>query len=267
MARQTFVATTIGLLMVAGSVSADSLVTAGDVEPNDTLETATVTGLVDLGTAIVSGGLVGNGELGESDRDLYAIEVSEDVELPLLLTVGMETSDEGFDGYLRVFDASGAEIARHDDVEYPNLDPLLHTYLLEPGTYYVAASHALNPFYDPTDETTGRSAETGAYDLAIVLAPAPSLVDSLENPGEWPTTVDVAHYSVRNQLIGDGDYSRLDFDRYAVQIDGPSILTVEVRPAGLRALDPYLRVTIPEDVSANRPAMASWARAIAISMR
>lgn len=248
MAAQTLVPTAIGLLIAAASPGRAPVVITGDVEPNDTLATATVTGLVDLGTAIVSGGFVGNGELGESDRDLYAIEVTDAADLPLLLTVGMETSDEVFDGYLRVFDASGAEIARHDDVEYPNLDPLLYTYLLEPGTYYVGASHALNPIYEPTDETTGRSAETGAYDLAIVVAPAPSLGDSLETPNDGPLTVDVAHYSARNQFIGDGADLHMDADGYAVQIDGPSILTVEVRPAGLRALDPYLSVFVPDEI-------------------
>lgn len=251
MAAQSFVPVAIGLLVAVASAERAPVRVAADVEPNDTLATATETGLVDLGTAVVSGGVVGNGTLNEADRDLYAIEVSDEAELPLLLTVGMETSDDGFDGYLRVFDANGAEIARHDDVEYPNLDPLLHTYLLEPGTYYVAASHALNPNYDPADETTGRSAGTGAYDLAIIVAPAPSLADSLEPPAGASTTVDVAHYSFRNQFIGDGTDLRMDADGYAVQIDGPSILTVEVRPAGLRALDPFLSVFVPDKIVPN----------------
>ena len=244
MALRSLVAISLWVAATSAPTQASPTVAVGDVEPNDTLKTATATGVIDVGTAIVGDGVIGNGVLGDSDRDLYAIEVSGDVDVPLLLTVGMEAADVTFDGYLLVFDAIGAEIARHDDVGYPNLNPLLHTYLLEPGMYYVGVSHALNPGYDPTDSTTGRPAPTGNYQLAIVLSSAASLADSLEPVDDTPIEVNSAHYAVRNQFIGDGPNHRLDVDRYTVQFDGPSILTVEVRPGVARALDPFLSVDL-----------------------
>ena len=62
--------------------------------------------------------------------DLYRFDIPAESALPKLLTVSAAGS-ASLDGYLRLFDAAGLEVANNDDNAYPDLDPLLRTYLLE----------------------------------------------------------------------------------------------------------------------------------------
>lgn len=227
-----------------GSVTTrgDPEVITGDNEPNDTITSATPTGLIDLGTAIVSNGQIGNGPLAGADRDLFSFELTTEADLPRLLTVGMNS--DALDGYVKVFDASGVEIAHHDDADYPDPNPILQTYLLQAGVYYVGVSDALNPAYDPTDETSGRESATGGYELAVTLSAIAKPDGSLEPNDAKPTPIDSLPFSVTNRFIGNGPNLRVDVDRYALEIEGPSILHVTVRPAFLGALDPLLSVEV-----------------------
>lgn len=215
-----------------------------DLEPNDTFATATETGLASLGTVVIAGGHIGNGPLESSDRDLFSFVVPAEVDFPVLLSVAMSASGSGFDGYVRVFDAHGDDLARHDDGGSSGVDPLLQTYLLAPGTYAVGVSHALNPAYFAVDASTGRPAETGDYDLVILLTAAASLADSFEPNDVDPTIVDALPFVAGDQFIGDGPNLRMDVDRFRLQAEGPSRLSVVLVPAQSEALDPIVTVMV-----------------------
>ncbi len=214
-----------------------------DDEPNDAIDTATATGLIDLGTAMVTDAEIGNGPLGNADRDFFSFDITPEAALPVLLTAAMDADDNAFDGYLRLFSESGGEILNHDEAVYPDLNPLLQTYIVEPGTYYVAVSHAMNPGFSPTDAATGRPALTGGYGLALILSELFTPDGALEPNDNTPTPIGAVSTVVTNQFIGDGPNGRFDVDRYAVDITAPAIVIAEVTPTQLMLLEPVLSPT------------------------
>lgn len=233
---RVFTLTFLVVVCLASSGHADGIIE--DSEPNDTLPDATPTGIDGTGEVLVLDAAVGNGPLGPSDRDLYSFEIGSS-NTKYLLTATMVATDEQFDGYLRLFDEDGAELINVDDGE-TSLSPILQTYLLKQGNYYIGVSNAQNPAYDVTDASTGRDAAVGDYVLSIevVLATVP------DNPNEpnddEPTIIESLPATLVNQFIGDGPNKRLDVDRYAVEVAGPSIVTGEVRPVQLKILDPIV---------------------------
>ena len=98
--------TILAVLAVAQHGSAAGVVE--DEEPNDSVFTATATGLTNVGEVIVLDAAIGNGPLGASDRDLFSFETPSSTQ-PFLLTVTMVAAAGSFDGYLRLFDADGEE--------------------------------------------------------------------------------------------------------------------------------------------------------------
>ena len=242
----------ISILAAQASPPATTTTSVSDVEPNDVLDDAVDSGLTDSGAAIVFDGEIGNNEWGPWDHDLFVFHVSDNAELPRLVTVVMEAVNSNFDGYVSVFDATGRAVGRNDDGAYPNLDPLFSAYLLEPGTYLVGVSS--NGGFDPTLERYPvyvRPFEEMPYELVIVLGASPSLSGSLEPSSEedLAVSVDSMPFQVSNQFIGDGPALWLDVDRFVANVDGPAILTVEVTPTGLHLLDPFVRLTIRDPLS------------------
>ncbi len=238
---------------------------AGDSEPNNTIETATPTGLQLWDTVVVSDGQIGNGVLRAADRDLFSFEVSPEVALPVHLTARLVTTNGNLDGYVRVFNSAGFDVARLDDSD-GTIHPVLQTYLLEPGTHYVAVSDALNPAYWSTDAQTGRAAKTGEYELALTLWHAPSLQESLELEGDAPIMVNELPFVAERQFIGDGPILpsrdlgrdlRLDEDRYRLHVDATSILSITVTPKPSEALDPHVSVVVAGDVMEELEGFAS----------
>ncbi len=236
----TPVSITLALFLVASAGRS----AAADVEPNDVTGSATDSGLIDVGSVTVAGGVIGNGPLGGADRDLFFVEITAQAELPLLLTAEMTSADAELDGYLRVFDSAGYEIARNDDASHADAKPVLHTYVLAAGFYFVGVSDALNPIYSPVDASTGRAAGSGSYDLSIALSPAASLDGSIEPVDDNSVPVDALPFSAADQFIGDGEDGRLDTDRYVLTADGPATVVVTVTPAQFFALDPILSVEV-----------------------
>ncbi len=239
----------------------------GDTEPNDTLDTAVPTGLIDGGTVHVFAGAIGDGPLGYADRDIYAIDVSPDADLPVTLTATIDAADN-YDAYMRVFDDQGLDIAFGDDASGEDLNPTVRTYLLAPGTYFIGVSHSMNPGYDPGDDETGRPAELGTYDLDITLSPAPAIDSSLEPNDDQPVIVDAEPFFALHQFIGDGPNLRLDVDRYAITLAGPSIVRAVAADAGDGSFDPVLTITVDGTtfLATDRPRADSMAQEIAFAV-
>ncbi len=231
-------------LQTAGPSAAATLIL--DAEPNDTIETALDTEIYQAGEALVIGGEIGNGPLGAADRDLYAFEAYSSHVYKTLLTVSLAADEEGFDGYLRLFNHSGEELVNEDDAE-ASLNPRLQTYVVEGSSwneeerlFFIGVSHALNPAYSATDPTTGREAGQGGYTLSILLEPITIPSTSLETANDDPILIESVPATLVNQFIGDGLNFRLDVDRYALNIEVPSIVTAEVRPTQLHLLNPVV---------------------------
>lgn len=231
-------AVVLGALLRADARAVD------DLEPNDTPATAVDTGLVNVGTVTVAAGTVESDPLATGDRDLYRFVVTDGPVLPIRLSVQMIGTTDGFDGFIRLFDADGVELSRADDVAYPLLDPELGTFLLAPGDYYVGVSHALNPHYDPTDGQSGRWAGNGGYSLAITLSEVPPLSSSLEPVIEGPINVTALPFTATGQFIGDGQNELLDVDRYTLTITQPSIVRTVVTPSEPGGFDPLVTIEV-----------------------
>lgn len=74
----------------------------------------------------------------------------------------------GLDGYLRIFDSSGTELANNDNSL--GADPFLSYSASVQGTYYLGVSGAPNRTYDPHSTGTYAMSSTGNYDLRLTVS-------------------------------------------------------------------------------------------------
>lgn len=96
------------------------------------------------------------------DVDLYRFDVTAFGALSIEVTGDSESAD--FDSYLRLFDASGTELAANNDLDDTNLLSRLDLNL-DRGTYYVGVSGNGNTNYDPNLAGSGTTGSTGDYAL------------------------------------------------------------------------------------------------------
>ena len=144
-------------------------------EPNDSLATATPTGLTSdeaatLGTAVFAA-FLGDGAAGALDVDLYSF-VGETGDT---ITADIDASQAGssLDPILRLFDSGGSLLAVNDDTH--GLDSFIQYVLPSADDYYVGVSGYNNIAYDPNVPASGVAGSTGDYDLTLTLdAGAPS---------------------------------------------------------------------------------------------
>ena len=104
------------------------------VEPNDTLIAATVTGINGIGTASFSGSIGDNPSIAPGlDVDIFELQLNADE----FLTVDIDADVIGssLDSYLRLFDASGNQLAANDDAG--GSDSALSLVVPTTGTYYI----------------------------------------------------------------------------------------------------------------------------------
>ena len=138
--------------------------------PGDTLATALQTSLVPgLRTTIV-GQAIGDNSYGALDVDLY--QVSLQAGQQLIADVDAQVVDGGpplsnLDSYLRVFDASGNQLAADNDGVDPDTgqfsqDAILYFTAPAAGTYYVGVSGNPNTAYNPNVPDSGVAGSTGS---------------------------------------------------------------------------------------------------------
>ncbi|HUU84738.1 MAG TPA: hypothetical protein VM243_14655 [Phycisphaerae bacterium] len=224
--------------LLAGTSATASAQSRTDPEPNDTLADAVETGLVDQGTYSLAGACIGNGDSPERDVDYFRLEISTNADLPAMLTVSVETPLSFLDGYLCLYDALGGRLESADDDAYPQLDPVLRTYLLTAGSYYVAVSACAFQ-------------TQGAYDLAISLVPTTPPASALEPNDTHATATDTggpppSGYQVLGEFIGDGTEARMDIDVYRLDLTAPSLIEASVAVEHLDStLHPALTLRSP----------------------
>jgi len=173
---------------------------APNSKPNDTIPTATPTGLVDEG-AYVGHGVSGDGpcstQYGSNggDLDIWSFDVTDP---PVVLTARASACPD-YDGFfdiqtpeyfLQVLDETGAEVDRFVKVAYACVDPrpTFRTVINQRGTYYLVFGTSdywicSVPPYDPFTACTLQydAYGLGEYDVSISLSPTKSRQAACDN--------------------------------------------------------------------------------------
>jgi hypothetical protein len=164
-----------------------------------------------------------------SDVDMYAIDIARGDRVGFDLD---RHPGSNIDPLIRIFDATGAEIAYNDDAAGPGESYSFESYLVHTfeasGTYFVGVSGFGNRDYDPTtgdDDTLG---DVGAYILSTRLISLPQVDDV----GDWGNTLATAQ-----SLDVDGtayDRIRRDWhvDMYRFVTDAGDTLSFDIDPLG-----------------------------------
>jgi hypothetical protein len=179
---------------------------------------------------------------------MFAIVVPPDWPVPVSLSA-LAVSDPPTDLMLRLFDATGVELANNDDGnEFQPTIPAIYTLLLSPGTYYLSVSSATNPLYNPNQSGSGRPGPGGAYDLHVSGGPAPHAASAYEpnDTSGTATWMGYGSFAVSDEFIGDNPSGRLDADMYRLTVQTPSRLDIAAVSTG-GTLDPVVRVRSCED--------------------
>ncbi|MFM9024864.1 MAG: DVUA0089 family protein [Planctomycetaceae bacterium] len=121
--------------------------------------------------ALVSGevrvsGQVGDGVWTSRDVDMFAVTLAAGQTIVFDIDARTLSGGSSLDSYLRVFDASGRQLAANDDSGGSN-DSLITFTPTTAGTYYVGVSGYRNSAYNPATAGSGRTGSTGVYQLAM----------------------------------------------------------------------------------------------------
>ncbi|MDP7288657.1 MAG: S8 family serine peptidase, partial [Phycisphaerae bacterium] len=151
------------------------LAPSGALEPNDSIATATASGLAGPGEVSFSAE-IGDGLWWYDDVDLYQIDITE----PLSLIAETDTDLLGsdLDTILRLFDSDGVELAVNDDTDFP--DSEIRYEFDAAGTYYVGVSGYSNFDYDLNFANSWFGDSIGQYYLTLELLGFPEI-----SGGKW----------------------------------------------------------------------------------
>ncbi|GAB4181579.1 MAG: hypothetical protein Fur006_16750 [Coleofasciculaceae cyanobacterium] len=144
-------------------------------EPNDTIPLAIDSGLssTNSGTFKDTGAIGDNPNVLGQDVDFVKFQLNAGDKV----TIDIDTNQQAtsFDSYLRLFDASGNQVAFNDNGtasgETSSLDSYLEFTATTSGTYYVAVSSNGNSSYNPFAQGSGASGSTGNYNVEVSVIP------------------------------------------------------------------------------------------------
>jgi hypothetical protein len=172
-----------------------------------------------------------------TDVDLYKITVAAGQKVTMDVD---RTSGSSLDSYLRVFNASGAQVKSNNDANGPGetattpKESYISYTFSTAGTYYVGVSGAPNSAYSATTGNGDVSGSKGGYKLTLtgsVVAPADS---------------DDQLTEARSLSIGGSNSDSIsiptDVDLYKFTVKAGQKLGFDVDPASGSTLDSYLRV-------------------------
>lgn len=113
-------------------------------------------------------GIVGDGSAAGRDVDLYSVVLRAGQALVVDIDARTLPSRSRLDSFVRLFNASGAEVARNDDAQ-GSLDSYLAFVAPAAGTYYVGVSGFRNSAYNPVTGLNAAAGSTGAYEVAFTF--------------------------------------------------------------------------------------------------
>jgi len=165
-AGRGIVAVADGTALIAAASDSWTTQAAALVDAGDTLAAAANLGITS-GDVRLSG-RIGDGSSGSRDVDIYRITLAAGQSLTADIDAKTLSGGSTLDSYLRVFDASGRQLAANDD-DGATYDSRLVYQAGVGGTYFVGVSGYGNTVYSPTRAGSGRSGSTGVYQVAFSL--------------------------------------------------------------------------------------------------
>ena len=117
---------------------------------------------------------IGDGSAGKSDVDLYKVVLGAGQTLTVDIDARTLPTRSRLDSFVRLFDASGRQLAYNDDAQ-GSLDSYLTFVAPAAGTYHVGVSGFRNSTYDPTTGRNTAAGSVGAYEVAFTFSPAPAV--------------------------------------------------------------------------------------------
>ncbi|MEL6442169.1 MAG: DVUA0089 family protein [Cyanobacteria bacterium J06621_8] len=182
--------------------------------------------------------------VGDTDVDIFLFEVESPGTVVIELGTLIEDPSD-FDTYLRLFDASGNEIAANDDIDILENRFSRIVADLAPGTYYAGVSGYNNASYDPNVAGSGISGTTGNYSLQLSLGNA-------DPNGSISGAIDIFLGNDLEPVIFPGiignDYgdpvvtSDVDLYRIVVPDDGQLYIDIDTPYAEGEYVDSFLRL-------------------------
>jgi len=144
--------------------------TPGTVPPGDVGDTLAAAFSVTGSTRLAS--VIGNGALASRDVDLFKVVLRAGQTLTVDIDAQTLATRSPFDSFVRLFNASGTELARNDDA-LGSLDSYLTFVAPTAGTYYVGVSGFRNSAYNPVTGRAVMLGSAGAYQAAFLLGKVP----------------------------------------------------------------------------------------------
>ncbi len=243
------------MLVSASPFAAEASLPVAEVEPNNTLDQATPTGLADFGVAIISPAEIGNDlddpfyPPGTFVQDYYRFTVVEATETnPVLVILAASADDPMLDLHVRLVDADDRNLMFNNDMSYPdNLNPLLQCYITQPGEYFAVVDNrqAIFSFGPPAGDPVPNFGLS--YDLTISVTPGPANNDSIEpnDTAQDATLINGTNVTISNQFIGDGTNGRFDVDRFLMWVTPPAIVRATIETTNLELAEPLLSAVVP----------------------
>lgn len=140
------------------------------VDAGDTMALATVLGITS--GEVRRSGIIGDGAFGSKDVDMYRVTLAAGQTIKIDIDAQTLPGGSSLDSYLRLFDASGRQIAANDD-DGVKLDSLLSFRATVAGRYFVGISGFSNSRYHPARQSSGSAGSTGVYEVRFAL-PSPT---------------------------------------------------------------------------------------------
>jgi subtilisin family serine protease len=117
-------------------------------------------------------GIIGDGSFGSRDVDFYGAELEAGKTYTIDIDARSLATPSTLDSVLRIFDASGRQLARNDDFNR-SYDSFLRFTPKTTGTYYVGVSGYRNSSYNAVSGAGRRVGSTGTYEIQFgIVEPA-----------------------------------------------------------------------------------------------
>jgi hypothetical protein len=143
--------------------------------------------------------MIGDGRYRNRDVDLYRVTLAANQRMTIDIDARSLSGSSTLDSYVRVFDASGRQVAANDDAD-GSLDSYIVVNTTRAGVYYVGVSGYGNSSYSARVAGTGRSGSTGVYQLAMWLAPSEARPGSRDQAIRMLGFADEAAYGQRRSV-------------------------------------------------------------------
>ncbi len=182
----------------------------------------------------------------DTDVDMYRFTVNAGQVIDFDINTP-QNGPGGLGSYIRLFNASGTQLATNDDAAAPGETPgfdayLRHTFPLG-GTYYLGVSNLNNNLYNPVTgngDTSGGPHTTGTYDLVIqAIVPPPVDNDDTFLEANIIGIVSTTPYTRSDNIIVD-----VDVDMYMLVANAGQTVDFNINTAlnGPNGLGSYLRL-------------------------